>query len=117
MLGANLSSLNTGIIRVGKKIFELTDPNLYQGKRAVVVGTKGKEKNSLTREVKKINIDEEFNSLIFLHACAKPATNGPAYKGIYNYNDTADLLGWYEVIYEDNYRELFQYGTGSISVN
>jgi hypothetical protein len=41
--------------------------------------------------------------MIFLHACALEAGNEKAYRKIYNFNDTADLLGWYEVVYEDGY--------------
>jgi hypothetical protein len=42
-------------------------------------------------------------SLLFLHACAKPAANAKAHRAPYNPADTAELLGWYEVVYEDGF--------------
>jgi hypothetical protein len=50
---------------------------------------------------KGIAIDEDASSLIFLHASEKPAINDFAYRHIFNFDDTADLLGHYEVLYED----------------
>lgn len=47
------------------------------------------------------NFSEDPSSIIFEHACARAATNAPAYEYVYNHDDTADLLGWYEVVYED----------------
>lgn len=58
-------------------------------------------KKSLTREVNGVKIRKDVSSLIFLHACLKPARNEYAYRYGYNYDDTADLMGWYEIIYED----------------
>ena len=103
MLGADLRTLKNGSVRVGKKIFNLKNPNGKFTKCAVAVGTEGETKNSIVKEVKGIQIDEDVSSLIFLHACAKPAVNEKAYRYIYNFDDSADLLGWYEVIYEDGF--------------
>jgi len=50
-----------------------------------------------------IPVGEDASSLIFLHALAKAASNEPGHRYIYNFPDTADLLGWYEVIYEDGF--------------
>ncbi len=50
-----------------------------------------------------IPIGEDAGSLIFLHASEKPANNQPGHRYIYNFPDTADLLGWYEVVYEDGF--------------
>ena len=44
------------------------------------------------------------SSLVFLHACARPARNVPAYHGTWNPADTAEMPGWYEVMYEDGLR-------------
>ncbi len=48
-----------------------------------------------------IAIGEDASSLIFLHASEKPAVNDFAYRHIFNFDDTADLLGHYEILYED----------------
>ena len=69
---------------------------------AVVVGAEGKEKNPLPREAT-VKIGQDATSLIFLHACAKPATNKEAYRVIWDMEDTADMLGFYEVVYEDGF--------------
>ncbi|HEX8985440.1 MAG TPA: beta-N-acetylhexosaminidase [Bryobacteraceae bacterium] len=50
-----------------------------------------------------VRIGEDVSSLIFLHACRKPGRNEPAYTGTWNYADTAELLGWYEAVYEDGF--------------
>jgi hypothetical protein len=42
-------------------------------------------------------------SLIFLHAAARPASNKESFRLIWDQDDTADLLGWYEVEYEDGF--------------
>jgi len=119
MLGTDLSSLKTGRLSVREKIFELTDSSVKSGKCAVVVGTEGEKENFLTREVKGIQINEDVSSLIFLHACAKQSANEKAYRYIYNFEDTADLLGWYEVIYEDDFVETIpvRYGVNIIEWN
>lgn len=54
-----------------------------------------------TPAVTGIPINSDANSMIFLHACVKQARNQKAYSMIYNFDDTADLLGWYEIIYAD----------------
>jgi hypothetical protein len=63
-------------------------------KRVIAVQADGSESAA-------IQIAEDASSILFLHASAKPAGNIPAYEGTWNYADTADLLGWYEVRYED----------------
>jgi hypothetical protein len=50
-----------------------------------------------------VAVGEDVSSLVFLHAAAKPAGNLQAYRYIYNFDDSADLLGWYEVEYEDGF--------------
>lgn len=54
-----------------------------------------------SRESKPIPIGLHVSSIIFVHASAKPARNRPAYDATWNYPDTADLLGWYELTYDD----------------
>jgi hypothetical protein len=48
-----------------------------------------------------VPVGEDFTSLIFLHALEKSAGNAVVDRYIYNVDDTADLLGFYEVLYED----------------
>jgi hypothetical protein len=50
-----------------------------------------------------IPVGQDASSLIFLHAAEGPARNEPSYRFIYNFEDTADLLGHYEVVYEDGF--------------
>ena len=50
-----------------------------------------------------IPIGEDASSLVFLHACAVPGQNIQGHFMIYDFPDTADLLGWYEVTYTDGY--------------
>lgn len=73
-----------------------------EGKSVVVVGTQGKEPNPLPREAG-IRVGVDATSLIFLQAAARPATNKEAYRLIWDFDDSADLLGWYEVVYEDGF--------------
>jgi hypothetical protein len=58
-----------------------------------------------SHESKPIPIGQDVSSIIFVHASAKPAGNRPAYDATWNYADTADLLGWYEVTYDDGFVE------------
>jgi hypothetical protein len=48
-----------------------------------------------------VPIGEDVSSIIFVHACRNRARNAKAYSGTWNFADTAELVGWYEVIYED----------------
>jgi hypothetical protein len=99
----DLSAGRTGMVSAGNKVFEVADPSRLGGKTAIVVGTEGTEKNVLPRQITGIPVGQDATSLIFLHASAKPATNKLAYRVIWDMNDSADLLGWYEVVYEDGF--------------
>jgi len=61
------------------------------------------ENKSLPQKVEKIKINKDVLSLIFLHAAAKEGVNKKAYGIIYNPIETAELLGWYEIVYEDGF--------------
>jgi hypothetical protein len=52
-----------------------------------------------------VKINSDPNSIIFLHACEHEGSNRKAYSIIHNFNETAELLGWYEIIYEDGFVE------------
>ncbi|HZC43310.1 MAG TPA: beta-N-acetylhexosaminidase [Acidobacteriaceae bacterium] len=71
--------------------------------RAIIVGTKGNEGTALPTIVTDIAIGEAPTSLIFLHASARRASNKESFRLIWDQQDTADLLGWYEVVYEDGF--------------
>jgi hypothetical protein len=96
----DLTAGSTGPLRAGSKVFESTTRD---GKTAIVAGTAGTEKNPLPRAVTGIPVGEDATSLIFLHASAQPATNKLAYRVIWDMDDSADLLGWYEIVYEDGF--------------
>lgn len=69
--------------------------NLKSGeKKAIIV------KDDI-RAAKVIQLSKDVSSIIFLHACATEANNDKAYGMIYNFVDTAEPLGWYEIVYED----------------
>jgi hypothetical protein len=72
---------------------------------AVKVGVEGASPSPLPRVSEPIAVGADVASIIFLHACEKGASNDMSYRYIHNFPDTADLLGWYDVIYEDGFVE------------
>jgi hypothetical protein len=54
-----------------------------------------------------------------LQACALPSENQKAYFNIPDFFDSADLLGWYEIIYEDGFKAIvpIQYGVNIMEWN
>jgi hypothetical protein len=98
----NKSDLLTGPAKTGNIVFNLGSPD-GQGKRAIVVTNRNA--GTKTNSVQGIQINKDVNSLIFLHACAKAGRNAKAYSMIHNFDETAELLGWYEIIYEDGFIE------------
>ena len=52
-----------------------------------------------------VKINSDPNSIIFLHSCENEGSNLKAYSIIHNFNETAELLGWYEIVYEDGFVE------------
>jgi len=119
IFGLNLGSLKHGEVSNGIKVFNLNDPSKTSGRSIVAVGSIGVGDNPLPSEVKGLPINEDVSSLIFLQACALPGGNQKAYFNIPNFFDTPDLLGWYEVIYEDGYKEIVpvQYGVNILEWN
>jgi hypothetical protein len=94
----NSPALRSGEVRVGNKLYNVSPPS-GPANRAVVVRTQKEDKRSQVAEVFEIN--EDVSSVLFLHACVKEAVNRKAYDMIFNFDDSAELLGWYEVLYED----------------
>lgn len=88
-------------------------------KYIVAVSTTGKGENPFPKKVEGITINEDVSSLIFLHAAAKQAANQKAYFNIPNMFDSADLLGYYEVVYEDGFKSIIpiQYGVNILEWN
>ncbi len=117
--GVDLGDLQSGRIAAGSGMFDLTAPSASAGKGIVMVGNVGKTPNPLPREVRSIPIDMDATSLLFLHACAIPATNKEAYRLIWDLRDSADLLGWYEVVYDDGLPEVIpiRYGVDLLEWN
>ena len=115
----DLRAMETGMVSSGPRVFELTSPNSAHGNTCVMVGTHGTEPNPLPREASGIKIAHDVTSLIFLHACARAATDKAAYRVIWDEDDSADLLGWYEVIYEDGLPEIIpiRYGVNILEWN
>ena len=115
----NMSSLKGGTIQSGTKQFKLANPAGKPGNMLIAAGSYGKERNPLPGSVNGIKIGDDASSLIFLHACAIPAANQKAYFNIPNFFDSADLLGWYEIVYEDGLKEIIpiQYGVNILEWN
>jgi Glycosyl hydrolase family 20, domain 2/Glycosyl hydrolase family 20, catalytic domain len=99
-LGINLVGMESATATLGKVPFELPE---HAGKVAIVVETDGAERTGMPKDSGAIPIGEDATSLIFLHASARPATTRPGWALLWDQDDTADLLGWYEVIYEDGF--------------
>jgi hypothetical protein len=117
VFGLKLGNLTPGEIKTGTKTFTLASKQ--SGNRLVSAGTSGKEKTPLPSSVKGIKINADVSSLIFLHACALPGANQKSYFNIPNFFDSADLLGWYEIVYEDGYKVIvpIQYGVNILEWN
>ncbi len=115
----DLRAMGEGRISSGPRVFELPGRDSAGGKTCVMVGTRGTEPNLLPREVPGIKIGHDVTSLIFLHACARAATDKGAFRVIWDEDDSADLLGWYEVVYEDGLPEIIpiRYGVNILEWN
>ncbi len=115
----DLRKLHPGIVKKDHKVFDLANSNSRSSKCAIAVGVQGSTKNPLPGKMEGIVINEDVSSLIFLHACALPAGNQKAYFNIPDNFDAADLLGWYEIVYEDGYKDIvpLQYGVNIMEWN
>jgi len=94
-----LTGMKTGAVRLGKVNFDLAS---NQEKCVAISGTDGKKKTGLPKAVS-VRIGVDATSLVFLHASARPATNKESFRLLFDQDDTADMLGWYEVVYEDGF--------------
>ena len=98
--GVDLRGMKTGALRNGSMSFDL---RVVDRMHTIVVGTQGKEPSRLRTAVGGIALNVSPTSLIFLHAAARPSSNKESFRIIWDQQDTADLLGWYEVVYEDGF--------------
>jgi hypothetical protein len=99
-LGMDIGFTKAEVIHAGNVPFALHTSNRLQ---TIVVGTSGKTPSSLPATVSGIQINASPLSLIFLHAAARPAANRESFRALWDQQDTADMLGWYEVIYDDGF--------------
>ena len=116
MLGVNLGGIATQTIHCSRIPFDIARSN---GKCAIVVGTEGTEATGLPNAVIGIPAGESPTSLIFLHAAARHAKNRESYRLIWDQPDTSDLLGWYEVVYDDGFVSVIpiRYGVNILEWN
>jgi hypothetical protein len=115
----NFKSLIDGDTEKNGVIFRLESKGKEEGKSIIATGSKGVGENPFPSKIEGITVNEDVSSLIFLHACALPAENQKAYFNIPDFFDTADLLGWYEIIYEDGFKSIIpiQYGVNILEWN
>jgi hypothetical protein len=115
----NLRSLKSGQINSQERIFNLVNSEKESGNCVIAVGSIGKGENPLPSVIEDIPINEDVSSLVFLHACALPSENHKSYFNIPDFFDSADLLGWYEIVYDDGFRTIIpiQYGVNILECN
>jgi hypothetical protein len=115
--GIDMTNLNSGKVTSRSKIFDLSKESAE--KNLIAVGSKGVGDNPFPGNVTGIPIHEDVSSLIFLQASALPGENQKGYFNIPDFFDTSDLLGWYEVVYEDGYKVIVpvQYGVNILEWN
>jgi hypothetical protein len=115
----NLASLKTGQVNNRTKLFRLVNSGNASGNCGIAVGSVGTGENFFPNKIEGIAINEDVSSLIFLQASAHPAGNQKAYFNIPDYFDAADILGWYEIVYEDGFKEIVpvQYGVNILEWN
>ena len=101
-MNLNLGNLSQKDVSLTEKQFSLSSNS---EKSAIVVGVKGVGNCPFEKEVKGITIGRDVSSLIFLHASINPGHISPAHCAPYNFYNTAELLGWYEIVYEDGFKE------------
>jgi hypothetical protein len=115
----DLGTLTSGEVKTNSKKFNLAKTQNEKENCLVAVSTVGKGENPLPKSVEGISVNEDVSSLIFLHACALPSENQKAYFNIPDFFDSADLLGWYEIVYEDGFTLTvpIQYGVNILEWN
>lgn len=102
LVDCDLRTLKAETVYAGKAPFHLSTSS---GKAAIAVATTVNQATTFPSSVNGIRIQSDFSSILFLHACAKPAANREPDRLLWDVFDSADLLGWYEARYEDGYTE------------
>jgi hypothetical protein len=100
--GFGENNLVSGRVGSGNKMFTIQTRPGTNGK-AIIVNTTMDQK--LLRSSPVIPVIKDVNSILFLHACASEAVNRKAYSSIFSFDESADLIGWYEIRYEDGFVE------------
>ncbi len=115
----DLNALKTGEVLSRGKVFDLCNTIKESENCVTAVGSIGAGENPLPSVAEPVPVNEDVSSLIFLHACALPCENQKAYFNIPDFFDTADLLGWYEIVYEDGFKSVvpIQYGVNILEWN
>lgn len=113
--GIDLRSLKTGDVNSNSITFKLSP----SAKSIVAVGNKTGTENPLPGKVENISINEDVSSLIFLHASALPSNNPKAYFNIPSSFDSPDMIGRYEIVYEDGFKDVIplQYAVNILEWN
>lgn len=94
----DLEALPAQSVKCRRLLFNLAP----RGKlRAVAVATQGRQESLLPLSASKIFVGESPLSINFLHTCGRRALNRDSFRLLWDQEDTADLLGFYEVIYQD----------------
>jgi hypothetical protein len=86
------ATIKNGSVSTGNNTFNLS--TVSQQSRGIIV-------NNDVKQSKPIPINKDVSSIVFLHACTNEAVNDKAYSMIYDFDDTAEPLGYYEILYED----------------
>lgn len=103
--GIPLGLLKSGNVSLNGIGFGLPEPSKTGGLCAITIGSNGKTGTTLPVRSKRIPLNKDVSSLIFLHSCAHPSENIYGHNRIHSYEDTSDLLGWYKVVYDDGFIE------------
>lgn len=113
----NLKTLGKGAVNNGPAVFKMSAS--AKENSVIAVGAQGTGMNFPVKKVEGIKINEDVSSLMFLHACARQAGNQKAYFDIPDMFDSSDLLGYYEIVYEDGYKITIplQYGVNIMEWN
>jgi len=118
LFGRTLANLKQGKFENRSFVFRSGAGDRTEENCALAVTTKIDPQIALKNESEPISINQDVSSLIFLHACARPAENQKAYYNIPDFFDTSDLLGWYEIVYEDQFTVTvpIQYGVNILEM-
>ena len=98
LLGVDLASLRSGMVRAGGKIFNLVNASEHGGRRAIAIACGGQRNEP---GAVSIPLGDDVSSVLFLQACALPRQNVSAFEETWDNADTADLLGFYRFTFED----------------